>query len=78
MTDETKEWLFPLTFAGAALFYGWAIVSLWVGPHWGLSGGRYLIVGVLPAFVGVLCTVAALLLHMDLQERDSTNRDDFL
>ena len=77
MTDETKERLFPLTFAGAALFYGWAIVSLWVGPHWGLTGGWYMIVGVLPALVGVLCTVAALLLHMDLQDSDSTNRDDF-
>jgi hypothetical protein len=78
MTNETKEQLFPLTFAGAALFYGWAIVSLWVGPYWGLSGGWYLIVGVLPAFFGVLSTVAALLLHMDLQENDSSRPEDFL
>lgn len=78
MKKETKERLFPLTFAAAALLYSWATIALWVGPRWGLSGGWYLIVGVLPAFVGVLCTIAALLLHLDLRENDSTNRDDFL
>ncbi|PSQ97192.1 MAG: hypothetical protein BRD53_03485 [Bacteroidetes bacterium SW_7_64_58] len=66
-----------LTFAGAAFFYSWAIVSLWIGPSWALSGPRYLIVGVIPAFLGVVCTVFALALHMEIQESDSTNRDDF-
>lgn len=78
MTDETKEQLFPITFAAAAFFYAWAIISLWVGPHWGMSGGWYLITGVLPAFFGVLSTITALLLHLEIQENDSTNRDDFL
>lgn len=77
MKDETKETLFPVTFVGAALFYSWAIVSLWMGPTWTLSGFWYLVVGVLPAFLGVLCTVLALALHMELQESDSTNREDF-
>lgn len=77
MTDETKETLFPVTFAGAALFYSWAIVSLWLGPTWSLSGPWYLVVGVLPAFIGVLCTVSALALHIEIQESDSTNQEDF-
>lgn len=77
MTDEMKQTLFSWFFAGAALFYGWAIVSLWVGPQWGLSGVRFLVVGVTPAFLGVVCTVLALALHIDLQESDSTNTGDF-
>ena len=73
MTDETKKRLFNWTFAAAAFFYAWAIVSLWVGPRWALSGGWYLVVGVLPAFFGVVCTVTALALHIDLQDHDSTD-----
>jgi hypothetical protein len=74
MTNETKQQLFPWVFAGAALFYGWAVISLWLGPSWGFSGGFYMVVGVMPAFFGVLLTVAALLLHMDIQENDSSGR----
>jgi hypothetical protein len=77
MTDETKQTLFPWTFAGATLFYGWAIVSLWLGPTWSVSGSWYLLVGVIPAFLGVLCTVVTLALHVDIQESNSTNREDF-
>ncbi|MFB6230272.1 MAG: hypothetical protein ABEL04_03875 [Salinibacter sp.] len=76
MKDETKQTLFPLTFAAAALFYAWAIVSLWVGPSWSLSGLQYLVVGVIPAFLGVVCTVLALALHIELQESDSTGNED--
>lgn len=77
MTNETKERLFNWTFAGAAFFYAWAIVSLWLGPRWALSGSLYLVVGVLPAFFGVLCTVSALALHIDLEDRDSTDAGRF-
>jgi hypothetical protein len=77
MADETKQSLFSWFFAGAALFYGWAIASLWVGPRWGLSGTRYMVIGVLPAFLGVVCTVLALALHIDLQDSDSTSTGGF-
>lgn len=77
MTDETKQTLFNWFFAGATLFYGWAVVSLWMGPQWGLSGIRYLVIGVIPAFFGVVCTVMALSLHIDLQDSDSTNTGGF-
>ena len=77
MTDDTKQTLFSWFFAGATLFYGWAIVSLWVGPRWDLTGARYLVVGVIPAFLGVVCTVFALALHIDIQDHDSTNTGDF-
>jgi hypothetical protein len=73
MTDETKQTLFSWFFAGATLFYGWAIVSLWMGPRWIHSGTWYLIVGVIPAFIGVVCTVSAIALHIELQESDSTS-----
>jgi len=73
MKDKTKQTLFPLTFMGATLFYAWAIVSLWIGPSWNLSGPQYLVVGVIPAFLGVVCTVMALALHIELQEGDSSN-----
>jgi len=73
MTHDTKEALFPITFGAAALFYAWAIVALWVGPTWNLSGTRYLLLGVLPAFLGVTCTVLALALHLELQDGDSAN-----
>jgi hypothetical protein len=77
MTDETKQTLFSWCFAGATLFYGWAVISIWMGPRWGLSGARYMIVGVLPAFLGVVCTVLSLVLHIDLQDSDSTSRGGF-
>jgi hypothetical protein len=77
MTNEKKHKLFPWLFAGAALFYGWAVISLWLGPSWGFSGRFYMLIGVLPAFFGVLSTVGALLLHMDIQEGDSGRRSDF-
>lgn len=73
MTHDTKQKLFPIAFGCAALFYAWAIVALWMGPSWNLSGITYLLVGILPAFLGVLSTVSALALHLDLQD-DSTNR----
>ncbi len=77
MTNETKQTLFSWFFAGAVLFYGCAIVSMWVGPRWNLTWARYLVVGVIPAFLGVVCTVAALALHIDIQDQDSTNTGDF-
>ena len=70
MSDASKQWLFTVSFVGAVLFYSWAVVSLWLGPRWGVSIGQYGLVGVLPALLGVLCTVAALALHLDLRERD--------
>lgn len=77
MTNEMKQTLFNWSFGGATFFYLWAIVSLWLGPSWALSGVRYLIVGVLPAFFGVVCTVSALALHIDIQDHDSSNSGDF-
>ena len=73
MTRDTKEALFPVTFGAAALFYSWAIVALWMGPTWSLSGRWYMLVGVLPAFLGVTCTVMALALHLELQDGDSAS-----
>jgi hypothetical protein len=73
MTRDTKEALFPVTFGAAAFFYAWAIVALWMGPSWNLSGHRYMLVGVFPAFLGVTCTVMALALHLELQNGDSAD-----
>lgn len=73
MTHDTKESLFPVVFGAAALFYSWAIVALWVGPAWNLSGNWYMLVGVLPAFLGVTCTVLSLALHLEIQDGDSAN-----
>jgi hypothetical protein len=73
MTHDTKEALFPVTFGAAAFFYAWAIVALWMGPSWNLSGNWYMLVGVLPAFLGVTCTVMALALHLELRDGDSAN-----
>jgi hypothetical protein len=50
MTNDTKETLFPITYASAVFFYAWAIISLWVGPDRGLTGDWYLVLGVIPAF----------------------------
>jgi hypothetical protein len=71
MTDKTKRLLFTASFVAAAIFYAWAIFSLWLGPVWEFSIRRYGLIGVLPAFFGVLCTVAALALHLELRDHDS-------
>ena len=73
MTNDTKETLFPITYASAVFFYSWAIISLWVGPDQGMSGDRYLVLGVIPAFLGVTSTVMALALHLDLRDGNSAN-----
>lgn len=72
MTDTTKRTFFRASFGGAALLYAWSIGVLWVGPQWSVSGPRYLLLGVGPAFLGVVCTVGALALHIDLREEDAT------
>ncbi|MCS3626759.1 hypothetical protein GGP53_000332 [Salinibacter ruber] len=73
MTNDTKETLFPITYASAVFFYAWAIISLWVGPDRGLTGDWYLALGVIPAFLGVTSTVMALALHLELQDGDSAS-----
>jgi len=73
MTNDTKETLFPITYASAIFFYAWAIISLWVGPDRGLTGDWYLLLGVIPAFLGVTSTVMALALHLELRDEDSAN-----
>lgn len=77
MIGINKITLFRLSFVGAAILYSWAIVSLWIGPRWSLSGPLYLFTGVLPAFFGVLCTISALALHLEIQEDDSASSGDF-
>ncbi|MFB6273522.1 MAG: hypothetical protein ABEL51_11570 [Salinibacter sp.] len=72
MTDETKRTLFTGSFVAAAIFYAWATFSLWLGPVWKISWVKYGLIGVLPAFLGVLCTIAALALHLELRDHDSS------
>lgn len=71
-----KQTLFRLSYGGAALFYVWAIGALWIGPAQRLSGTRYLLIGVLPALFGVVCTITAFALHVQIREDDSKGSGD--
>lgn len=70
MTEAKKDKLFQLTFWGAGLLYVWALFVFWMAPQWGLSGWTYYLMGVLPAFGGVVSLAVSLGLYVDLQKDD--------
>lgn len=70
MTDDQKERWFRISFWSAAVLYAWGFVIMWIGPEWGLSGGTFYLVGVLPTVVAVFAMSTALGLYMDLRGKD--------
>jgi len=68
MTDQQKETLFQVSYWGAGLLYVWALYVFWMAPEWQLSGRTYYLMGVLPAFLGVVALATALGLYMDLYQ----------
>jgi len=69
MTERQKEILFQVSYWGAAFLYVWALYVFWMAPEWQLSGRSYYLLGILPAFLGVVALATALGLYMDLYQK---------
>jgi hypothetical protein len=70
MSQIDNERWFQISMWSAAVLYLWSIFMIWMGPEWGLSGGTFYVMGVLPAVLGVFALCTAVGLHMDISKQE--------